>query len=355
MGQSGKHFFHGPYEYYFLLPAFLLFNGDPLILTLFVVFFNAAAPIFLYFSLLKLCTKKEAALCTAAIFSIPAVIIFTTSIWNPHFLLPFTTALLFLHITKKSNSFLRNFLIGLCTGVGILLHYQAILLIPLSCWFFWREKLSPKQILSYLIGLGLSLSPFFLFEMRHDFYNIRMMISILATLEGRTKEYTTFPVYYFLGFLPFFSYAAVKAVQRIFPKNPKKILVYSSILILIFSTIAQAGKVYDWQENWNYIYAQEAAQIIENDRPNNFNVAYLVTGDTRAHAIRFLLIRNGSTPNSVLEYPESERLYIVRPTSRSLTENPPWEISSFPGCERGRWPIGENQKYEVVVLHKDCE
>ena len=82
-------------------------------------------------------------------------------------------------------------------------------------------------------------------------------------------------------------------------------------------------------------------KIIISENKKNYNIANLLSGDTRAQDLRYLLTINNNPPMGVEDYPAADWLFVVSRYDRLKTKNDPvWEISSFTPSEILEvWPI----------------
>ena len=169
----------GPIYYYFMVIPLWLTGLDPVGPAMMVATFGVLA-IFLVWKMARDFFGKVAAIVAASLYAVsPVIITHTRSSWNPN-PMPFFSLLaiygLFRTIRDRNGKWLV--LVGASLGVALQLHYIAFVLLAISFLIFLllRVKLAWKW---YLLGIGsflFALSPQILFELRHNFVNLRAMI-----------------------------------------------------------------------------------------------------------------------------------------------------------------------------------
>ncbi len=177
--------FYGPWWYYFLVPLFLIANGNPTGITL---AFSAIGIInvFLSFFLIKKITGSNlAALGVAALAAMSSVFLSSSSqIWSPSLVLPLM--LLYIYSLVKifeGHAKLWFFLLGLSSAFvmesgaafGVVLIISTILTFP-----FFSKDFFQKFILFFFLGLAIVFSPRIFFELRHHFLITKSTVDWLS-------------------------------------------------------------------------------------------------------------------------------------------------------------------------------
>lgn len=187
---SAGDFFLGPIYYYFMAPFLWLFKLDPVGPAVMIALIGIAT-VFLIYKVTKEFFGMRAAIFTSSLYAIsPLVVAYSRSSWNPN-PMPFVS-LLTLYLTYKSVQApsLKKFgLIGILLGVALQLHYLAVFLILIigvyilvvDLYLKKRSKSIFKEYLQILFGFLIGFSPFIAFEARHDFPNIRTIVSFVFT------------------------------------------------------------------------------------------------------------------------------------------------------------------------------
>ena len=336
-----REFYQGPATYYLLLVPIAL-GGNPIIASYFLIFINLLALIVIYIVVKKKLGKKTAFWAGLFFSTYPLLVTYTRFVWNPNFIPLFSAIVLgFLLDINKKKKFLFYFLLGLILGICLQFHYQSFLLIFLSFAWLVLRKVKPTGFFIVFLGVIVGFFPLLIFELRHNFYNLRTLFLIMQT--GSGKQLTSFPFYYFLFLVPFICLVIGLLFKTIY-KTKKFFAVGILILYLTWSIYTIYGfslKAPGMAEGWNYKGQKKAIKIILKENKKRYNIANLLTGDTRAQAMRYLLSLNNSLPGGTGDYPISEWLFIIsRSKTKEILSNPVWEISSFrPSRIAKAWPI----------------
>lgn len=186
--------FLGPIYYYFIAPFVWIFNWDPVGPAVFIAILGVLSIILTYFVGKNYFNHRVGLISAVLLTFSPLIIEFSRSSWNPN-PMPFFSLLLMLAIfnwyKKKKPKFL--YLAVICFAIMLQLHYMAILLSPFllfAIWYLGKDlnRAKKKKIRTYLISgliLFLLLSPLLIFDLKHDFYNLRGFLEIF---KGRSNE-----------------------------------------------------------------------------------------------------------------------------------------------------------------------
>lgn len=130
---------------------------------------------------------EMAGLAGALLYSVsPITTYYSRSSWNPN-PTPFFTLLAFFAMYEAHKSKNLNWLIltGIFTGLAMQMHYLAIILIPIFLILVLVERY--RQVKNFFSGIAggilgfiLTLVPLMLFDLKHDFLNLRAFIAILS-------------------------------------------------------------------------------------------------------------------------------------------------------------------------------
>ena len=83
-------------------------------------------------------------------------------------------------------------------------------------------------------------------------------------------------------------------------------------------------------EGWTYPAQKQIEKLItQNGCPKSFNIATTISGDTRAHDLRYLLTISKCPPMGVEEYLNNQTLFLVAPPTRPPETETVWEVDSF--------------------------
>jgi 4-amino-4-deoxy-L-arabinose transferase-like glycosyltransferase len=206
---SAGDFYMGPFYYYLITPFLLLSNYDPVGPAIMVALFGVAT-VFLIYLVGKKFFGPVAGLFAAALYAVsPLVLAYSHSSWNPD-ILPFFSLLLIFVVYKavaERRSWKYFLLIGILLGICLQLHYLSLFLaVIIFTYIFLMQWLTNKKImivplfknyLEIIFGSIISLSPFILFEFRHDFLNTRGILkfilgdTVVQSYSVQTNFFTT--------------------------------------------------------------------------------------------------------------------------------------------------------------------
>src|SRR3989344_2372249 len=177
-------FFLGPIYYYFMTPFVWLFHLDPVGPAVMVALFGIATVYLLY----RVGTEwysKEIGFIAAAFYSLsPLVIAHSRSSWNPN-IVPFFSLLYSYSLYKAVGTQAKRwyFLIGVCIGVGLQLHYLFTFLLPVGAVYILLYDRSFARWRNYGFGvLGFlgTFGPFLAFEIKNGFPNFTTIFRYIA-------------------------------------------------------------------------------------------------------------------------------------------------------------------------------
>lgn len=346
----GRQFFIGPNYYYVLGIIGFLGQWDPMKITIIFIFLELGFYLFFIFFLKQKFNQFWSLFIFLFLSISPYLIIHSRFFWNPHLLIPLSILLLFLgdkFLIKKQIKYL--FLTTICWGFGFACHYSAVF------WGLWLIYLLVKSkqfknfrvYLIIILGFVLGDLPWFIFEMRHSFYNTKTMIYVFLN-SNSGSELTSH--YFVFSLLVLIIFGLLLLINK---DNIWKIIL---IIILLGSFLLQI-KIYrnyaplDVIEGWNYKEQQKVASlIVKNGCPKNFNIATTIQGDTRAYDLRFLLTAKGCKPMGVEEYPSVEKLFLIAPVNRPPETETVWEVSSL-----GKYKINRQEKLTENILFWELE
>jgi 4-amino-4-deoxy-L-arabinose transferase-like glycosyltransferase len=183
---EGRFFFTGPFFYWLLAILGIFLNWNIVLMTGFFSLLWVGTFALIYFWLRKRFSNDISLSAYAILSFLPIFIALSRMIWNPHFI-PLFGVLFLWFLEERKRGFVFYLLAGLFFGLGIHVHYSAFLWLFilgyylildlkkkdffLKNWFFWGA------------GVILAESPLILFELRHDFYNLRTILFHLQHFE----------------------------------------------------------------------------------------------------------------------------------------------------------------------------
>ena len=331
----GRKFFNGPLFYYVLAVLGVLTNWNVVTMTAFFPFLWIVALVLMFFWL-KERFGDWIALSIYALFSLlPIIIPISRNIWNPHFVPLFGVLFLwFLDIRKKKNFY--YFLSGLFFGLSLNSHYATVLWIPIILLVIAQEirhrDFSFRPWLLFLFAVVLAEFPMILFELRHNFYNLRTILFHLRYGNLSAGYNFAHGYYYIFTAVPVFGYlmaALVYKVRKTTFFRPTILSFFLISLLFLKYDLGPIGQKYLYPTGWKISRQKEVAEIIKNDNEEKFEVAETINSDTRALDIRWWLRMSDISVMAVDEYDKANILYLVAPAHRPPEIETTWEVSSL--------------------------
>ncbi len=329
---EGRNFFIGANYYYVLGVVGLISNWNPLIITAIFIFLEFIFYLFFIFFLKRKFNSFWALLGFGFIAVSPYLIIHSRFFWNPHLLIPLSIMVLLFsekYFLKKQIRYL--FLMSFLWGFAFACHYSAVFWGLFFVFIIAKSKqyLKIRFYLIVILGFILGNLPFFIFEIRHSFYNIKTLVYVFthsSTSGELTSHYFIFPLLIFIITAVLFLISTFKNKIR----SSIFLVILFSILFLIQIKIFSNYSPLDIVSGWNYSEQNLVTDlIIKNGCPKNFEVAATVQGDTRAYDLRYLLNLKKCEPMRVEDYPKAEKLFLIAPANRPPETETVWELNSF--------------------------
>lgn len=342
---SNSHtIFSGALFNYILLPITLFSKYDPIKITTFFGLLNIVTGLFVY-AFCKRYLNNKTAIYSSVLFLFSNLMIYhSLFIWNYNLLPLVGLTLFYLTYRNFKVSKLNNFFyLGLVSGFGISLQ---ILFIIYAIFIFLVNIIKTKQkalgLLVFGLGVIIGNLPMFLFDLRHDFYNINTIWQYLIdTTNGRSDA--GFAYYYLLPLVP--------VVAIIFGWILSKLNVYfATLLIILYLFINLKSLIINPTLTVSEI--DYTARIIANDAKSEFNIASTIDFDKRSYPIRyFLKYKYQKNVLSVTEYSNIRTLYVLAPNDYNFKRSDTWEIKAG-----GSYKVTEirsvNKKYSLFKLTK---
>jgi hypothetical protein len=193
-------FFLPPSFFYLLTPFYLVSGLSPYAIAYFSVFYNILFFVLSGLILNKLFGERRALLFLIIWAIHPYIISMDLLVWNPS-VIPLMFILLIWLINKAlvKDSPKMIFLIGLILGLGTSFHVQFLLLSPIVIPILFKKvkvevKSYSKKILALIAGFILPFFPLFVFDLRHDFLNSRLILDFTRGL-GSKNIFSYLPVW----------------------------------------------------------------------------------------------------------------------------------------------------------------
>ena len=354
---EGRNFFIGSNYYYVLGIMGLIGRWDPLTITSLFIFLGFIFYLFFIYFLKRKFNSFWALLTFLFIASSPYLVIHSRFFWNPHLLIPLSILTLLFsekYFFKKQIKYL--FLAAFFWGFAFACHYSAVFfgLFFIFAFIKARQILNLKSYLAVIAGFIIGNLPFFIFEVRHSFYNTKTLFYVLArSSQGGdlTSHYFVFPL---LIFAIFFLLFLLSQIKKKFISNMMLIIFLISLFLIQIKVFRNYGP-WDIIQGWNYSEQKKVVELIVKDGcPQDFNVAATIQGDTRFYDLRYLLSLENCNPMSVDAYPQSQKLFLVAPSNRPVKSESVWEVSSFRPFEI-KQEIAINERIILLELDKIIE
>jgi hypothetical protein len=352
----GRYFYFGPAFYYILLPILLIFSWNPLSISYFMIVLQLVSLIFIYRILKTIYPGRQTAFFFALLYAVtPIMVNYSRSVWSPNILIPLAGLILYFLLRLKpgkSKNTVLFILIGFFLGLGFQMHYSFFLtILVVFVWLAVKKQMTIKKILLLLSGLALGISPLIVFELRHNFYNLQTLWLYFTVKSGEKRVSIIQPhIHYFLNLLPFLFFIVSRQLSRLHPdqigkhcgqavisKKYKYPIFLALIFYLIWSMqviLPKPSHGFTMVSGWNYSGEKKAAEIILAEDRKDYNVVDILTGDTRALAVRYLVTIAGKPPMGVTEYPSAKSLFIYSKVPiEQILKGHLWEIDCIKPVE----------------------
>ena len=179
-GDNG--FYLGPMYYYLLVPGFLATSGNPLSFAITSITLDLATIALIFYLAKKRAKERFMLTIVGIIWSLSWFVIENSHIsWNVS-LLPLWVTLMYAFATAHNLTPRRLTLCGLIAGLSWHIHASLLPLSFLLPIFFTSSKLSfIKKYLYFAIGYLMPILPLLAFDIRHAFFNMRLMLNFAST------------------------------------------------------------------------------------------------------------------------------------------------------------------------------
>ncbi len=196
---STGNMYLGPFYYYFITPALILANFNPLGPAALIALTGILTVYLLYIFVSHRFGQKAGFLAALLYAVMPLPIMFTRNSWNPN-LVPLVSLLtiwvvdklLFEQQLKSKQQAYLSLALGVLTGILVQLHYMTLVMFPFLALVLLL-KLKKKFLLTSLLSLftfTLVLSPFLIFEVRHHFVNTQAIIRFIQAKQEHNIRYS---------------------------------------------------------------------------------------------------------------------------------------------------------------------
>lgn len=212
---NDKGFFLAPYFTYLMVPFYLTANLHPNGSMYFLIAYNLLFYGLSFFILKKIFGQKQALL-FLFFWAINNLLVGYDIIpWWP-ILIPLGTLLVWKFLLES-----KWFFLGLTLGLFVNIHFQFIFLIFFAAIYVLLNIRKPKyfswkNITTVILGFLLTLTPLFLFDLRHDFLNLKLFFGFFMPGSGQLKSdyFAWMPV--FTNFLQPLTYWKSETLMQFF-------------------------------------------------------------------------------------------------------------------------------------------
>ncbi len=195
---NDRGFMLGPYFFYILLPFYLIANLSPYSIIVFMAVYNLIFLVFSFFILKKIFSEKIASIFIFIWSVLPLAISIDTISWNPLLVPLLLIFLLYLLKTLNFNKIKNWLMLGFYLGFSFNIHVQLIIL-SFTAFIFLFIKISKKtffkKVIFLFLGFILSFLPLLIFDLRHNFLNINLLLGFFQNGSSVKNPLAFIPVW----------------------------------------------------------------------------------------------------------------------------------------------------------------
>ncbi len=274
-------FYNGPIVYYLMAPFYLLFQAEPVAGSVFQSILQIATIVLLY-CLGRKVKNNTVGLIAAFLFAIsPLMIDYSRAAFNSYPAVFFSSLILYLYLLVLDRfSIVKMGIVGILLGFIIQMHYLAVSLVVMTLVYpvlFNRKLVSAHNALHYygalITGIVVGLSPFLLFEVRHQFLNTQLFIQYVfsekKTIRSVVNVFQIWPDVtgwllfghiFWLGVIGFVTIAITSCY--LFLKTEFIEKKYFKILGLLFGLVFCLGLLYGGKMQTHYVITVHTSLIL---------------------------------------------------------------------------------------------
>lgn len=220
----------GPFYYYMLAIALLIFNHNPVGPSYFVVVLSLLAILVTYITCLKFISKRTALLTSAILATSPPIVEQSRVALNP-FPAPFFSSVtlfcLMEVVIAKSKKLIWPALLGTSLGILFQLHYLTVALI-LSVFLLLVFSRLFKALKFSVLAFLITVAPQMLFEIKHNFF----IFHEITRRFGSERELTS------MSALPNHILLAFKSLMSVI-SNLQQVYFILAVMIVLFMILAR--------------------------------------------------------------------------------------------------------------------
>jgi hypothetical protein len=182
----------GPFYYYWILPSLFVSKLNPIGPSIFSALISTLSLIVIFIGL-KRYFNYYIAITASSIYAVSTVIVNQSRSSSPAYYVPFFSFIVLFLILElsKNNKTRYYFLTGTILGILVQLHYSIVplFLILAGAPFILKFKASVKKILVFISGTAITSLGMIIFELKHEFFISKSIISQLTGSALNTKQF----------------------------------------------------------------------------------------------------------------------------------------------------------------------
>jgi 4-amino-4-deoxy-L-arabinose transferase-like glycosyltransferase len=228
----------GPVFYYLLsIPYFIV--RDPRAVSFFVGILNVFG-VFLMYKIGNDFFSRTTGIISAAFLAVaPYAVMYSRKIWNIDVLLPFVLLFFYLllsYFKKKESKYLILAAIPLAFCLQIHITSVILVFILIFSLIIHKQKIRPRELLAFMVIFLVIFSPFFYYEVNHNYENIRTFFNYKSKIAS--KQLNSIVWHHFTGTTTglYFDFILGSSSQRFYamlPSFTNQIFALQFLLILL--------------------------------------------------------------------------------------------------------------------------
>ena len=347
---NGKELLQGAINYYITIFFGLLGGFDPVVTSYIFMLFASLAIIPLYIGTKKLADKKIALLMVTIYTLFFYFIDYTRFLFGPNYLIALTTGLVFLMGNYKSKPSLKNLLlIFMYLGIMLQFHYQVFVIFGFVFFYYsFSSKTRIKSVLIMILGFIIGFSPMIVFELKNEFYNLRVAWDYIFLPKNTYGSFVDFVPHRYLSLVLLGLVAVLVYLRKYFSYS--LILIIAGLLLIIdlFLYLPRPTHGFGMAPDWNYLMEKKTYEIIKSQPYQNFNIVNHVY-DNLSMVVKYHLKKDGYKMNYD-DYYHNDYLYVVSPDP-DVFKDPAYELYTFkPNKLLKTWKL--NDTYNLYLFER---
>ncbi len=329
----GQDLHAAPIFNYSLVPLEIIFKFNPIPITAFFLLLNLLTGVVIFYIVFKMKNFSVALFSTILFLFNSYMIYHSMFIWILNYFPLFGVLLIYLlFLFNKDNKSYYPFLIGILCGIGFGFDYTFLftaIVCLMALLFISRKKIN--NFLIFVAGGILGNSPMVIFDLKHQFYNTKTLWQyFLDTLKNPKQNGIAY--YHLFPFWPLFALLGGIILAWIFKKNKAAALFITALYIFLnlSSPLISFNSAVGMGAGMNVSIWEEAAKVIAQDNPNNFNISEVLDFDSRAYPLRYILsYQYNLKPQGITKYANLDALYVFAPKNYDFQKAISWEINVY--------------------------